>query len=137
MRTSRAIVRSGAQPGLEGLTAKWVPADIPLSDEFAQSLIDPAQDAGSRPPRDSPDREAFQTPAHMTAGEFWKCLLDCAMERRELQRPPWATPPVAVKLMNNKDLVLTAGRIRAVTRCPRSMDGPGCWVSVFSPIIQR
>ena len=113
----------------ERVAAKWVLADIPLSDMLAQPLIDPDQDAVSRLLLDSLDHEAFQPLAHLTVGEFREYLLDETIGQQELQRLHWAIPPevaaAVAKLMSNKDLVLAAGKIRTVTRCRNTMGQTG------------
>ncbi len=113
----------------ERVAAKWVLADIPLSDLLACPLIDPDQDAVSRLILDSLDHEAFHTLAHLTVGEFREYLLDDATGQPQLQRLHGAIPPEAAaavaKLMSNKDLVLAAAKVRTVTRCRNTMGGAG------------
>ena len=113
----------------ERVAAKWVLADIPVSDILAQPLIDPDRDAVSRLLLDSLDHTAFQELAHLTVGEFREYLLDDAIGQEELGRLHWAIPPevaaAVAKLMSNKDLVLAAAKIRTVTRCRNTMGQAG------------
>lgn len=113
----------------ERVAAKWVLADIPLSDLLAQPLIDPDRDAVSRLLLDSLDHTAFQDLAHLTVGELREYLLDETTGQEELGRLHWAIPPevaaAVAKLMSNKDLVLAAAKIRTVTRCRNTMGQAG------------
>lgn len=113
----------------ERVAAKWVLADIPLSDLLTQPLIDPDQDAVSRLLLDNLDHAAFQALAHLTVGEFREYLLDGETGQEQLQRLHRAIPPevaaAVAKLMSNKDLVLAAAKVRTVTRCRNTMGQAG------------
>ena len=113
----------------ERVAAKWVLADIPLSDIVAHPLIDPDLDDVSRLLLDSLDQDAFQPIASLTVGEFREYLLDDAVgedELRRLQRGILPEVAAAVaKLMSNKDLVIAANKIRIVTRCRNTMGQRG------------
>jgi ethanolamine ammonia-lyase large subunit len=109
----------------ERVAAKAALADIRLSDIVDRPLIDPDQDDVSRLILDTLDREGFNTIRSLTVGEFREHLLDDATGLDELRRLRWGiTPEIAAavaKLMSNKDLVLTACKIRNVTRCRNTM----------------
>lgn len=118
-----------AESERERVAAKWVLADIPLSEIVAQPLIDPEHDAVSRLILDTLDHDAFRAIASFTVGEFRNYLLDDAVGETELCRLQWAiTPDIAAavtKLMSNKDLVLAASKVRVVTRCRNTLGQRG------------
>ena len=111
------------------VAAKWVLADIPLSEIIAQPLIDPDNDDVSRLLLETLDQEAFRPLASLTVGKFREYLLDDAIGQEELNRLHWAILPevaaAVAKLMSNKDLVLAASKIRTVTRCRNTMGEQG------------
>jgi ethanolamine ammonia-lyase large subunit len=113
----------------ERVAAKFVLADVLLSEIVAQPLIDPDHDEVSRLILDTQDQAAFRSLADLTVGEFREYLLDDAVGEEELRRLHWAlTPEIAAavaKLMSNKDLVLVASKIRTVTRCRNTMGQRG------------
>ena len=113
----------------ERVAAKWVLADIPLSEIIAQPLIDPDNDDVSRVLLDTLDQDAFRPLASLTVGEFREYLLDDATGQNEFQNVHWAILPevaaAVAKLMSNKDLVLAASKIRTVTRCRNTMGERG------------
>ena len=113
----------------ERVAAKWVLADIPLSEIIAQPLIDPNNDDVSRLLLETLDQEAFRPLASLTVGEFREYLLDDAIGQEELNRLHWAILPevaaAVAKLMSNKDLVLAVSKIRTVTRCRNTMGEQG------------
>ena len=113
----------------ERVAAKWVLADIPLSEIIAQPLIDPNNDDVSRVLLETLDQDAFRPLASLTVGEFREYLLDDAIGQEELNRLHWAILPevaaAVAKLMSNKDLVLAASKIRTVTRCRNTMGEQG------------
>ncbi len=113
----------------ERVAAKWVLADIPLSEIIAQPLIDPDNDDVSRLLLETLDQDAFRPLASLTVGEFREYLLDDALGQDECQSLHWAILPevaaAVAKLMSNKDLVLAANKIRTVTRCRNTMGERG------------
>jgi ethanolamine ammonia-lyase large subunit len=113
----------------ERVAAKWVLADIPLSEIIAQPLIDPDTDDVSRVLLDTLDQDTFRPLASLTVGEFREYLLDDAIGQNEFQNLHWAVLPevaaAVTKLMSNKDLVLAASKIRTVTRCRNTMGERG------------
>ena len=123
------LAQIAARSERERVAAKWVLADIPLSDIVAQPLIDPDWDDVSRLLLDSLDHDAFRPIASLTVGEFREYLLDDAVGEDELCRlQRGILPEVAAavaKLMSNKDLVLAAHKIRVVTRCRNTMGQRG------------
>src|SRR5271155_5548840 len=113
----------------ERVAAKRQLADLPLDEIVRNPLIDPDQDDVSRLILDSFDRENFQPLKSMTVGEFRERLLDDATTESELRAIQRAIVPeiaaAVAKIMSNKDLVLTAARIRNVTRCRNTMGQRG------------
>jgi ethanolamine ammonia-lyase large subunit len=113
----------------ERVAAKFVLADVLLSEIVAQPLIDPDSDEVSRLILDTQDQAAFRSLASLTVGEFREYLLDDAVGEEDLRRLHWAiTPEIAAavaKLMSNKDLILIASKIRTVTRCRNTMGQRG------------
>jgi ethanolamine ammonia-lyase large subunit len=113
----------------ERVAAKFVLADVLLSEIVAQPLIDPDSDEVSRLILDTQDQAAFRSLASLTVGEFREYLLDDAVGEEDLRRLHWAiTPEIAAavaKLMSNKDLILIASRIRTVTRYRNTMGQRG------------
>jgi ethanolamine ammonia-lyase large subunit len=111
------------------VAAKWVLADICLSDIVAQPLIDPDQDEVSRLILDTLNQDLLHSIASLTVGEFREYLLSDTTSEAELRQLHWAiTPEIAAavtKLMSNKDLVLAASKIRTVTRCRNTMGERG------------
>jgi ethanolamine ammonia-lyase large subunit len=99
----------------ERVAAKFVLADVRLSEIVAQPLIDPDSDEVSRLILDTQDQAAFRALASLTVGEFREYLLDDSVGEEDLRRLHWAiTPEMAAavaKLMSN--LVLVASKIRS------------------------
>lgn len=114
-----------AESEQQRVAAKWVLADIPLSDIVAQPLIDPDHDDVSRLLLETLDQDSFRPLASLTVGEFREYLLDDAIGQSEFRDLHWAVLPevaaAVAKLMSNKDLVLAASKIRTVTRCRNTM----------------
>src|SRR6202140_1894580 len=113
----------------ERVAAKRKLADVSLWEIFQQPVIDPSEDEVSRLLLESFDRERFQSIKSMTVGEFREYILDDATTEEQLKQVQWAIIPeiaaAAAKIMNNKDLVLAAARIRNITRCRNTMGEPG------------
>src|SRR5207245_2082552 len=118
-----------AETERERVAAKLVLADVRLSEIVDRPLIDPDQDDVTRLILDSLDQEGFRPVRAMTVGEFREFLLEDTTgeeELRQLQRG--ITPEIAAavaKLMSNKDLVLTASKVRNITRCRNTMGQRG------------
>jgi ethanolamine ammonia-lyase large subunit len=113
----------------ERVAAKVKLADMTLAEIVEQPLIDPDHDDVSRLILETYDQEAFRGIRSMTVGEFREYLLDDATGPAELERVHWAVIPeiaaAVAKIMSNKDLVLTAAKIRNVTRCRNTMGEAG------------
>ena len=113
----------------ERVAAKRTLADLPLGEIVEQPLIDPSEDDVSRLILETFDREAFRPFRSKTVGEFREYLLDDTTGPAELAHLHWAILPEIVaavaKIMSNKDLVLTAAKIRNVTRCRNTMGERG------------
>jgi ethanolamine ammonia-lyase large subunit len=109
----------------ERVAAKCKLADLSLAEIVQQPLIDPADDDVSRLILETFDQEAFRPIRSMTVGELREFILDDATGEAELRQVQRAiTPEVSAavaKIMSNKDLVLTAAKIRNVTRCRNTM----------------
>jgi ethanolamine ammonia-lyase large subunit len=113
----------------ERVAAKRELAELPLAEIVARPLIDPDGDDVSRLVLETYDREAFQSLASLTVGEFRELLLDDATGEPELKRMGRAIIPeiaaAVAKIMSNKDLVLVAAKIRNITRCRNTMGERG------------
>jgi ethanolamine ammonia-lyase large subunit len=113
----------------ERVAAKRKLSDLPLATIIQQPLIDPDEDDVSRLIAEAFDEEAFQPIKSLTVGEFREFILDDATAAADLKSMQWAiTPEIAAavaKIMSNKDLILSAARIRNVTRCRNTMGEPG------------
>ena len=70
----------------ERVAAKWVLADIPLSEIIAQPLIDPDNDDVSRLLLETLDQEAFRPLASLTVGEFREYLLDDVIGQKRIPK---------------------------------------------------
>jgi ethanolamine ammonia-lyase large subunit len=113
----------------ERVAAKRQLADLPLASIVQQPLVDPDEDDVTRLILDTFDEEAFRPIKSMTVGEFREFILDDATGEASLKALKWAiTPEIAAavaKIMSNKDLILTAIKIRNITRCRNTLGGPG------------
>ena len=113
----------------ERVAAKRKLADLPLATIIQQPLIDPDEDDVSRLIAETFDEEAFRPIKSLTVGEFREFILDDATAAADLKSLQWAITPeiaaAAAKIMSNKDLILTAAKIRNVTRCRNTMGEPG------------
>ena len=113
----------------ERVAAKRKLADLTLSEIVQQPLIDPADDDVSLLILETLDKKDFAPIQSMTVGEFREHILDDATHEESLKKLQWAlTPEIAAavaKIMNNKDLILAAAKIRNVTRCRNTMGERG------------
>jgi ethanolamine ammonia-lyase large subunit len=113
----------------ERVAAKRKLADLPLGEIAGQPLIDPAHDEVSRLLLESYDAKSFQRIRSLTVGEFRELILDDATTEEELKHLQWAILPeiaaAVAKIMSNKDLILSAAKIRNVTRCRNTMGERG------------
>jgi ethanolamine ammonia-lyase large subunit len=113
----------------ERVAAKRQLADLTLAEIVQQPLIDPDQDEVSRLILETFDREAFQSIASLTVGEFREHILDDATGEAQLKPIQRAIIPeiaaALAKVMSNKDLVLASAKIRNVTRCRNTMGERG------------
>ncbi len=118
-----------AQSERQRVAAKLVLADVPLGEIVDRPLIDPDNDDVSRFLLDTLDHEAFRPLKSMTVGEFREWLLDDAIGEEEIHAVQRGIHPdvaaAAAKLMSNKDLVLSASKIRNITRCRNTMGQRG------------
>src|ERR1019366_96531 len=100
----------------ERVAAKRKLADLTLADVVRRPLIDPSDDDVTRLILETFDREAFRPLGSMTVGEFREFLLDDDTTEVQIQQLQTAIIPeiaaAVTKLMSNKDLVLSAARIR-------------------------
>jgi ethanolamine ammonia-lyase large subunit len=113
----------------ERVAAKRKLADLTLDEIARRPLIDPSDDDVTRLILDTYDHEAFRAIASMTVGEFREFLLDDGTTEIQLKPIQQAIIPeiaaAVAKLMSNKDLVLSAIKIRNVTRCRNTMGERG------------
>ena len=113
----------------ERVAAKRTLAEISLAEIVQRPLIDPDADDVSRLILETFDQEAFQPIRSMTVGELREHILDDATDEAELKKLQWAILPeiaaAVTKIMSNKDLVLSAAKIRNVTRCRNTMGERG------------
>ena len=109
----------------ERVAAKSALADLPLTNLLNRPVIPPETDEVSRLILESHDASAFKPLRSMTVGEFREFVLRDQTTGEELKALKWGVTPemaaAAAKLMNNKDLVLAAAKIRNVTRCRNTM----------------
>lgn len=110
----------------ERVAAKCKLADLPLSEIVARPLL---EDDVTRLIWDRFDQNAFAPIRSMTVGELREHILDDLTTETDLQQlQPGILPEMAAavaKIMSNKDLVLTASRIRNVTRCRNTLGEHG------------
>jgi len=113
----------------ERVAAKRKLAELTLGEIVQQPLIDPDHDDVSRLILDSFDQAAFQPFQSTTIGEFREYILDDATDEPALKQIQRAIIPeiaaALAKIMSNKDLVLSAAKIRNVTRCRNTMGERG------------
>jgi ethanolamine ammonia-lyase large subunit len=113
----------------ERVAAKLVLADLTLQEVVEHPLIDPDADEVSRLILDQIDPPCLERLGRLTVGEFRDWLLDDATTGDAIAAArPGLTPEIAAaaaKLMSNKDLVLSAAKIRVVTRCRNTMGQRG------------
>jgi ethanolamine ammonia-lyase large subunit len=113
----------------ERVAAKFALADVPLQQIVADPLIPPEQDDVTRLILETHDQESFSSIKSMTVGEFREFILSDDTDEAMLKSLHRAiTPEIAAavtKLMSNKDLVLTANKIRVITRCRNTMGQRG------------
>ena len=113
----------------ERVAAKRKLADLSLGEIVRQPLIDPSHDEVSRLLLDTYDAEKFQNIQSMAVGEFRELILDDATTEEQLKQLQWDIVPeiaaAVAKIMSNKDLILSAAKIRNVTRCRNTMGEHG------------
>ncbi len=121
----------------ERISDKLVLADIPLK-QFLQEEIIPAEiDAVSQLIQESFDDQAFQTISHLTVGEFRNWLLDYQTDGEKIaQISPGLTPEMVAavsKIMANQDLILTASKIRVITKFRNTLGLKGHFSTRLQP----
>jgi ethanolamine ammonia-lyase large subunit len=113
----------------ERVAAKRRLADLTLDEIVRQPLISPDEDEVSRLILETFDQDAFKTIASLTVGEFREHVLADSTSEAELHALHWAIIPevaaAVTKIMSNKDLVMTAAKIRNITRCRNTMGERG------------
>jgi ethanolamine ammonia-lyase large subunit len=113
----------------ERVAAKSVLAGLTLEEIAEHPLIDPTLDEVSLLIQSSHDQAAFQRLRGLTVGEFREWILDDATTGSLLEAASSGLTPEMVaavtKLMSNKDLVLSANKIRIVSRCRNTMGERG------------
>ena len=113
----------------ERVAAKMVLADLTLGEIVDHPLIDPDDDEVSRAILQALDRKVLAPFQSLTVGEFREWILDDSTSESNIAAiRPGLIPEVAAavaKLMSNKDLVLAASKLRAVTRCRNTMGERG------------
>jgi len=113
----------------ERVAAKRKLADLSLGEIARQPLIEPSRDEVSRLLLESYDAERFERIQSMTVGEFREFILDDTTSEEQLKQLQWAIIPeiaaAVAKIMSNKDLILSAAKIRNVTLCRNTMGERG------------
>jgi ethanolamine ammonia-lyase large subunit len=113
----------------ERIAAKSVLADLTLEEIVAHPLIDPTLDEVSQLILESHDQATFETLRRFTVGEFREWILDDATTGCMLERVASGLTPEIVaavtKLMSNRDLVLSANKVRVISRCRNTMGERG------------
>jgi ethanolamine ammonia-lyase large subunit len=104
----------------ERMAARFTLADLPLKAFLNEPVIPYEKDAVTRLILDQHDKTAFETISGMTVGDFRNWLLSYETDAHVLQKTASGiTPEMAAavsKLMRNQDLILTASKIRVVSR---------------------
>jgi ethanolamine ammonia-lyase large subunit len=113
----------------ERVAAKRSLADLTLNEILQQPLLSPDEDEVSRLILEAFDPITFQPFRSLTVGEFREFLLADATSEAELRACQRAIIPEmaagVAKIMSNKDLIMTAARIRNITRCRNTMGERG------------
>ena len=121
----------------ERVAAKQALADLSLTEIAANPLIDPDSDDVSRLLLERHDQEAFAEIRSQTVGEFREFLLDDANSGEVIARLHRAILPemaaAAAKIMSNRDLILSAAKIRNVTRCRNTIGERGVLATRLQP----
>lgn len=126
-KSGDALAGVAASTEKERAAAKLALADVTLGEIAATPLVD--DDVTALIER-THDREAFAPLAAMTVGELREAVLSRGWAARWAQAglADALTPEIAAavaKLMSNKDLVVAASGLHAVTRCRNTVGGPG------------
>ncbi|WP_435606199.1 ethanolamine ammonia-lyase subunit EutB [Pseudomonas knackmussii] len=119
-RSGDCLAGVAASSDAERVAAQMALAEVPLKRFLDEALIPYEDDEVTRLIIDSHDRAAFAPVSHLTVGDFRNWLLgDAANEDSLRALAPGLTPEMAAavsKIMRVQDLVLTAQKIRVVTR---------------------
>jgi len=103
----------------ERIAAKYVLADLPLSQFLEEMVIPYEMDAVTRLIMDNWDAKAFESIGHHTLGSFRDWLLAYETSNEEIKRIRDGLTPEMIaglcKLMTNQDLILIASKIQTIT----------------------
>jgi ethanolamine ammonia-lyase large subunit len=108
------------------VAAKRALSEITLAEILNTPLI---EDDVTRLIFDTHDATAFAEIRNFSVGDFREFILDDRTSESDLKRLHWAVTPemaaAVAKIMSNKDLVLSASKIRVVTHCVNTMGQHG------------
>lgn len=128
-RSGDSLAGVAATSAEERVAARYVLADLPLTEFLANPLIPYETDEVTRLILDDHDPKAFSRISDQTVGSFREWLLAYETTVEELTAvAPGITPEMAAavsKLMRNQDLVLAARKCRVVTRFRNTLGLPG------------
>ena len=103
----------------ERIAAKYVLADLPLSQFLEEMVIPYEKDAVTRLIMDKWDAVAFESIGHHTLGSFRDWLLAYETSNEKIKRIRDGLTPEMIaglcKLMTNQDLILVASKIQTIT----------------------
>ncbi|MBV8706860.1 MAG: ethanolamine ammonia-lyase subunit EutB [Acidobacteriaceae bacterium] len=120
LRSGDELAGIAAESAEERIAAQMALAELPLKVFLSELVIPYEADEVSRLIIDEHDQPAFYPVSHMTVGEFRDWLLsDDARESTLARLAPGLVPEMAAavsKIMRLQDLVITAAKIRVVTR---------------------
>ncbi|MBV9678211.1 MAG: ethanolamine ammonia-lyase subunit EutB [Acidobacteriaceae bacterium] len=129
LRSGDELAGIAAESAEERIAAQMALAELPLKVFLSELVIPYEADEVSRLIIDEHDQPAFYPVSHMTVGEFRDWLLsDDARESTLARLAPGLVPEMAAavsKIMRLQDLVITAAKIRVVTRFRNTLGLPG------------
>jgi ethanolamine ammonia-lyase large subunit len=119
-RSGDELAGIAARSAAERVAARYILADLPISEFLNEALIPYETDEVTRLIIDSHDASALAPVASLTLGDLRDWLLSHEADRAALARlAPGLTPEIAAavsKLMRNHDLVTIAAKCAAVTK---------------------